>query len=330
MFKIQQIKYLALAGVLSALSTLQGQDYNDCCTQNLCGSGSFTIGGDWLHWTVEDTQGFFANDVTVEAESEGSVAISSKALKSKTKYSDGFRIFGDYTTADKLWKFSADGVHISSKGKHAFESLEGNNFALLIDNNFPLLTIPFTFNLLAAKRDFSITYADIDISRAFSVCECLEVVPHIGFRGYWRDQTFKIAGTSSVDEFSFAAKHTGKISGGGLEGGVKASWKIWDNLFLRGDIGGSVLYISNRNKTEFVATDIDGDVAIRTKFSDCRGIPSFDAFIGLEYSSTLCNFGYSIHVGWEEHIFFDEDTFSLVGNGNTTLQGLTLGASVSF
>ena len=75
----------------------------------------------------------------------------------------------------------------------------------------------------------------------------------------------------------------------------------------------------------------DNDLAISYKHNGhSKGIPMFDAFVGLQYANTWNNFGFNIHAGWEEHIIFDTSDFSLSSSGTTTLQGLTLGASVAF
>lgn len=304
--------------------------------ENVC-RGTFSIGADWLYWKSEEARLDYASAVTTR-EGDGTLDINAKVLRPKFKYDNGYRIFADYTTPDRLWKISAIYSHIPSHARNDFNSgstmgMMSMTFISIFNVNFPVLSAISEVELesINSKWKSSINYFDLDLSRCFQVCDYLEITPHIGARGLWMDQSFNLRGTG--EGLLFSSRLKGKLSSYGLEGGIIGTWKILERLYLIGNLGGSILY-SNSHISGTLNGNIEGEfpqtIGISFRDKQHRGLPTFDAFIGLKYISCFSNHNFDIHVGWEHHIIFNTNQFSLAGSDNTTLQGLTVGGSIAF
>lgn len=303
-----------------------------CCEQECC-SGTFGGGAAWLYWRTDQTN--LVSGVEVEVESPTEINI--RALSPKFEYHNGFRVFADYTTCDKLWTFAAIYTHLPSSAKHGFHDGASLNsdFARLFDvDPRAIALLEDTFEGLHANWDSSFNYVDLVAFRAFNVCEKVQIIPYIGARGLWIDNTLKLFGEFDLDDENpaFASKLKAQTAAVGLLGGIKGNWQIFEGFSLVGNVGGAVLYSWRRNHADLDIFDGE-DIALSLSFKRDKinhGIPMFDAFVGVVYENTWNNFGFNIHAGWEEHILFDTHDYLLNSTGNTTFQGLTLGAGVRF
>lgn len=318
---------------------IQADDYqitNDCATYNAdCfGGGTYSAGADWLYWKTEETGLNYgiSTDVVDDAS-----RFTSSLERPNFKYESGYRVFGNYASQDQLWNVCLSYTHVPSNASSSYSSNTFLSFANFNFNNFPLFSsfIGVSLNSLNSHWHSSVNYVDFDVSRSFSLCDKLELMPHVGLRVLWMKQNLHISG-SSIPEIgpgllTFDSHLRSKFAGVGLEGGIKGSWEFYNGFSLVGNVGGSVLYTHFRNKGELTAgTDGAEEFTADYKESNHRGIPTFDSFIGIQYAS--CFYGYmtNIHLGWEQHIIYQTNDYSFSSNGSTTLQGLTLGAAVAF
>lgn len=340
------MKDLSLKLLLALLLTanIAHANINDCelCPTPSCERGTFSLGGDWLYWKTEESK------LELGAAIEQTVAATnttraSVILKPKFQYDSGYRIFADYTTCNKLWKFSASYTHVPSCASADFTSTISSDYVSLlnVNFNFPILntvsTTQYLYSSIGAKWDTSLNYCDFDVSRSFLFCKGLDITPHAGIRVLWANQSLRLRGVADdvlgippVD-ISFLGKLHSDLSSVGVEGGLNFLWNIWQNLSLIGNVGGSVLYTSSHTKGTLDISYANGtSLNLLFKDSDHDGIPMFDAFIGLQYKGCFSKYIWNLHIGWEEHIIFNTNTFTLNGGGNYTVQGLTLGAAIGF
>lgn len=322
-----------ILAILCSISVLLGtgyayeNDYNCCYNQDCC-YGNFTVGGDWLYWKVSEAKLDYGAGLR-----EVGTNTTSKILRPAFKYDSGYRVFLNYETCDQCWNINAAYTHISTNARKNFNGTASLNFefATLFNVNSPLM-LALSLNPLASLNshwDEEFNYIDLDVSRTFTCCDSLLVIPHIGIRGAWSDQSLRLRGANS--SFSFTTHLKSRFASIGLEGGVKLDWRLYDGLSLIGHVGGSILYTRFHNHGVF-DLDVIGistfDFASKDTFY--RGIPMFDSFIGLNYNSCYCNYAFNVHIGWEHHVVYETNTYFATGFGNTTMQGLTLGAAVSF
>jgi len=337
--------FLKLSITLTLLINISYAHINsdDCCPLESCERGSFTIGGDWLYWKTQETK--LEYGASIEQTFDGlKEDRDSKILKPKFQYDSGLRIFADYSTCDTLWKFSAIYSYMPSDASDYFTATSpSGNFASLlnVNFNFPILnlisTTQYLYSSMNSKWNSTVNYFDFDASRKFQICSNLELLPHAGIRALWSNQTLHLNGTASdvsitnPKDLSFTSKLSNNISAFGLEGGLNICWKICRNFSLIGNVGGSLLYANIHTSGQLDILYDDGtSLTPHYRDRDQYGIPMFDAFIGFEYKGCLCRVDYNIHLGWEEHTIFNTNTLSINGSGNYTLQGLTLGAALSF
>lgn len=308
-------------------------DESPCVQNNDC-AGRFTVGGDWLYWKIEQEQMEIGANVTI-SDVDGTATITSDVIRPKFKYSSGYRVFADYTLPASEWKITAAYTHApTSASVSATEDPVGipMDFISLFSVNFPLLNAisQVMFDSASASWNAQMNYLDLDIARTFQPHERFEVTPHLGLRGLWSHQKFVIEGIGTDANIAFLSNLKGKTDGLGVEGGLWGTLKVADGFSIVGHFGGSVMYTKFKN-----SGSLDGnqdDTLLHIEYSDnlYKNIAMVDSFVGLRYMTQFSEFGVSVHVGWEQHILFDLNQFSITGDGNLTMQGLTLGAGLSF
>ena len=294
--------------------------------------GLFTLGGDWLYWTVEQEKMEFAVNVTASLVDE-TFTINSDIIRPKFKEHSGYRIYADFVNPCRDWKIQAAYTHMpTSAGVRVSDNpLDVTmDFISLFNTNFPLLNIiaAATFDSVGGQWNAKINYLDIDAARIISLNDRFQITPHMGIRALWSNQKFIIDGEAT--DLSFVANLKGKMSGIGIEGGLWGDVCIAEGFSLVGHIGGSLIYTKFRNHGTFDGNDAGSLVHIQYNDSMYKDIAMVDSFVGLRYATRLSQVGISLHVGWEQHIIFDTNQFSVSGDGNMTLQGLTLGGGVIF
>lgn len=310
--------------------------YDDCtcfpCDEPRC-CGEWTFGAAWLYWKTEETGLIYGANVTGAGTEP--LDIESRILRPEFEYQSGFRLFTNYLTPDRQWLFSAEFSRVPTHATSSFDttSMVSMNFATLFNVNFPILSAISNamFSNVDATWDTHFNYLDLDVSKSFYCFNCLEILPYIGVRGLWFKQTFDLSGFAP-DTLTFESSLNGKIYSIGLLGGLNTQWKFWRRLSLIGNVGGSVLYskyCNNGTLSGFSFTDNE-PFNIRYNDENFGGIPTFDLFIGLNYEYCCRCFTTDLYLGWEEHIVFNTNQFSLSGEDHLTLQGLTLGGSFTF
>jgi len=302
---------------------------SDCCNfeQNNC--GTFEVGADWLYWKAEQARMEYASNVTG---TDGGSTINSVVLRPSFKETSGYRVFASYETPDTLWKLGATYNHLPSNASN-FTNDVGltGTFIFIFSNNFPFYAaISGTpFETLNAQWNLDLDYADLDLSRTFSVCERIQIRPNIGLRGYWLNQSFSLSGTTTTSSLTSKLKES--IEAYGLEGGLTGIGELGCGFSLVGHIGGSLLYARFHNSGHLTAvTPGSPDSNISYKDTMHKATPTIDSSIGIQYTQIIWNKPINLHACWEHHVFFDTNAFG-VGNGaNLTMQGLTLGGSIAF
>lgn len=264
------------------------------------------------------------------------------------KYDSGFRVWLGYELPCDLWEVSVAYTYLPSRASTGIESVTlpvatGNQINI---DGIPLpvpLVVPGvgTFPGLestAARWSTTFQYIDVDLARTVRFGECFRLRPHIGFRAAWGTQTLNqvyafdttvIGGPTTL--FSHEKE---KYQGYGLEGGLWADYHLGYGLSVVGHVGGSILYTKIKNHAQefiFTAGATPPGIGFAEVHSGTQhtAIPSLDYFAGLQYADNFCDFDFNLHIGWEQHVWFDLSR--LRGrNGNFSQQGLTAGLEVGF
>lgn len=277
--------------------------------------GSFSIGADWLYWKVEQQRMAIGGRGEIGENDQ----LKIKVLKPDFKYNNGFKIFAGYTTQDQLWNTTITLSHMPS---HA--SIRALNIAF-DGTNFGL---PNGTADVDMKWNASINYLDLDIERRLVFCDDLEIVPHIGVRGQWICQKVKLKTT--LANFP-SMKYKNDLNGIGLEGGCWGSWNLPFGVSLIGHFGGALVYTKVHNTVRLpnpIALDQTSELDAPSYISNVW----IDSFLGIAYSRSFDCFTVNFRAGWEHHLIMDTNQFSPIagGDGNMTMQGLTVGCAVEF
>lgn len=333
----KKITGLLLSTLMLAHNIYANLDSEDiCCDTPCCGLGTFEVGGEWLYWRADQDSMNYASHNTSAVDPAEPTIFDSKRSSVRPKFAakSGYRVFASYETCDTNWKVGVTYTHAPSKASSSANSptpLTGSDFIQVLPINFALLNplVLTSFSETQARWNLKINYIDIDLQRNFSVCQNLEIAPHVGFRSLWIDQSFHWSG---VDSNGLAPSGAAKLKfdGYGVEGGLLGAWNVGFGFSIIGNIGGSLLY--SRVHSHGVLNYSVGDFQVIDRYSDIvhRATPTFDSFLGIQYKTSVCDYTFAARVGWENHVFFNVSQFSLSKAENLSMQGLTLGGSVGF
>jgi hypothetical protein len=204
-------------------------------------------------------------------------------------------------------------------------------------------------NSIEADWNLHLNLIDGTIGRMFATSKWLSLRPFAGVRGLWIHEKYKIThegGTFSpnfITSYREDAVNMKNSSWGvGAIAGLDSEWSFAKNWSFYACFGLSVLYGHfNIDQEEVVA---NGDLTVvdlnHQGFHKGRAIT--DVAFGLRWDRMFCDdrFHFGLQLGWEEHIFFDQNQFVRFSTpnvpgifdrgGNLTLQGATLSACFGF
>lgn len=332
---MKKIFVLALLVIFVLEHKLSGNWVPDGCNwEYACASpgGTFLVGGDWIYFRVEERKLAYGEESTISE--NGIFTVSSKKLRPDFKWTSGFRGYGTYVTSCNKWKISLAYTYVPTKANRKMASGDVNRFSTIFPDNIgilePIRDAPassFQFSDLSAKWKSHLSYLDLDLAYGFTVCECLEIKPHIGFRGLWMHQSIDIEGSGDIE---LQAQAKGRLKGFGLEGGLLGALNLNCGFSIVAQLGGSLVYSKNKSPEYMRVLGADLNAKIKTKDTTYSSIASVDSFVGLVYVGCLCDTFFDIQLGWEHHVFMNVNQLSTSNEGNLFMQGLTLGASVGF
>lgn len=299
---------------------------NQCCIES-CWYKRFEVGADWLYWEAQQSQMELATKVTTS----GTLTNSSPVFPD-FQYTSGYRVNIGYHL-NACWTLRAALTHLpSSASTSSVAGPQPDNSISLNSTLYPIYTIftqgGTTFSSLDLNWSLDTYYLDAYVNYAFCPCRLISLEPYLGLRGFWMKQKLEASGFSVADGATFTSSAKEKFNGGGLIGGFKGSCELDWGFSLIGRFGASLVY--SKIDTDIEMQSPPANIQINGSDLFYKSHPTVDSFIGIQYSANCSCFSCEAHIGWENHIFFHTNQFTLTANGNLTLQGLTLGGSVCF
>lgn len=301
-----------------------------------CWYERFEVGAEWLYWKADQSQLFIAVDVTSTSE-PGFQNISSEILIPEFSYSNGYRVFASYDL-DSSWSFYAALTHVPAEASFSLSVDPTTLDANFIGFNsvvFPIL-LPINsdgpFATGESQWDQNLYYLDFNLGKTFIPCHWFVISPYIGVRGYWLKEELFISGSGpAAGGASFTANLTEKLYGAGLQSGVYGTLQMRYGFSLVGQFGASLLYSHAKLNEDLFRSSVEGgSLLVGTNKLAHKTIPTVDSLVALQYSTSICNMFTELHIGWENHLFFNTNEFSIMADGNLSMQGLTLGGSIRF
>ena len=303
----------------------------------------FHIGVDWLYWIAkEDNLGLGAtvNDYPGDLKSVD-IGINS----SEFKYRSGFRVSTAYRFPVREWNLGLEytylPIHSMTVKKSAIGQFDTphSEFIAGIDRNYAILeafTATSAIQAISSYWKGNLNNIDLDLARSIPLLGCINLIPHIGLRAAWLQQTMFIdlnLFTPSINNATFLEFFGDQqYTGYGVQGGIGANWNLGWGFSFCGHLGGSILYSLFQVDQEvhgFLVRDGLEVVNAHLKVDITRATPTFDCFLGVQYQFPLFGRWIDAHVGWEQHIFFDMNFIGVFG-GNFTTQGLNAGLGITF
>ncbi len=342
----------ALCGIFSTTITAEDWTYQQPWESKSFdwsfSGGQFNADVDWLYWTIKESNLAVGTAITVTPGTDTvPESVSTKTIRPHFNFDSGVRASVGYELPCKQWEIGVSYTYLpghGTTGRHTTDATgqNGPQFILLNTADYALLSeiIPGGIGVssLSAKWNANINNLDVDVARTINIGESFYLRPHIGFRACWLNQKYTIDSIISVEvdpavNDDLFTKFKEDFQGYGVEGGFWADWNLGCGLSLLGHVGGSILYSNFKIHRNIVATRITdtGDIDEFNAHSHDHfesASPTFDYFIGLEYTNCLWNMEYRAHIGWEQHFMWDIN--HIARNGNLSTQGLTLGAGFTF
>ncbi len=290
----------------------------------------------------------------------------------KGKWAPGVRLGFGYNTCYDGWDLALIWTHFNSRNK---KSSNGNDCdccpcapGVFQPEYFPkdylgtgANTSPLYVTEAESKRwKLQLNMLDLELGREFYVSKWMTVRPHVGVRGGWINQKFKVeyeggnflAPAFTTDSGTFAAGTTredeitmrNKFWGVGLRAGLDSKWGLGCGFSLYGKLALAALWgkfkVNQNHTLENIAGTTGTLSKIRNNFSVCR--PIADLALGVRYDHTFSNgaWGLGAWAGWEHHYFWGQNKlFKMSGsnydvvdqnNGDLSLAGVNIGMSFDF
>ncbi len=290
-----------------------------------CG-GKINVGAEYLYWKSGQK-----DLLTVETEANSTDL--SQNFRTHTidfQYESGYRVLASYELPCNQWQIGATYTYAPGKGD------------LKLSTKADQTPIDFLYSTYQSKWESTFSYFDLDLARSYTLCECVIVRPHMGFRAIWGDQKrhsknllaepFPIEGFP--DQNSLPDNNKQEFTGYGIEAGVWGDWNVTRHISIIGHVGGSIVHTKLKYHTLESIGTVNGTFTPSSEFHtrevDHQAIPSLDLFLGLRYADTICNWDYSVYAGWESHVWFDLGNVELSNGGNFSTEGLTVGIDIGF
>ncbi len=340
-----------------------------------CG-GDFTFYGAAIWWNANEDGLAFAVDTTQSISHPPFSVIHARYARPQAHWELGFKVGIGYNTTFNGWDADLTWTHYQGRASEEVEADPSDNHTLLTlwsayaDTCNHITTVA---SFAGAQWKLQLDLLDFELGREFWTGRYLTLRPFIGLRYGRIRQHYNIqysggsyAGsiTHRVCEFNprypFGDDYismSNVFKGTGVRSGLDTVWNIGRGVSFYGNLALSLLYGRfHMNQNEDVVAPV-------SPFSTTNILSSEDGFrasramtdlaVGIQYSTLFndCQYGFTLALGWEHHLFFnqnqlwrvempatvDTDGDVAVGvdiiqesRGDLSTQGWTLSASFEF
>lgn len=176
-------------------------------------------------------------------------------------------------------------------------------------------------NETVAGWKLHLNIVDVQVARSFLINECIKLRPIIGVRACWLNQSFRMTNSSNepITEIPFVLQELHmrcNYEGIGIKTGLETEWELGCGFHIYGSVDGALLYgryddkISNFIQPFASPTSVPFETSQKEKMCACRAV--IDSSIGFCWKHDFCDnlFTCFIQLGWEHHLFIDQNPFT--------------------
>ncbi len=246
----------------------------------------------------------------------------------------GFRVGAGYNTSRDGWTLSGGWTSIRNRAKGIVLRVGPPDTAQTMnllqtwgDANHQMADGIFSSR---ARLKIELDQIDLQCGREFYLGKYLTLQPYVGARNAWIDQTLSMFAQNNTLAFnSQLCKFRNNFWGFGLVGGINTDWKFGNgfSVYSMSDLSILMGFFSLKEKIYFgltpsdlnpTGTDIPSAEQLTNGFlvSDWNESPKdavavLDLVMGLKWSRVFGNngFGVTAKVGYEYHLYFDQNRF---------------------
>lgn len=250
----------------------------------------------------------------------------------------GFKIGLGYNTTCDGWDIGATWTWYRSKARDHVEAEFSENHTLIAlwsAYNDPLGHATFASDI-ETSWELQLNLIDIELGREFWVSKKMTFRPFIGLRIAFIDQEFDIqhkGGSWLVDDdgpLNNLVELDNDFQGVGVRTGLNSIFHLGCGWGIYGDLGVSIVYGRfdiNEKETNREAYNLYDKIPImETKDHFRASRAMLDLGLGIQWGGLFCEcqYGITVSLGWEQHLFFDQnqfwrvnriDTFTDIDNG---------------
>ncbi len=303
-----------------------------------------TLVGDYLYWKGQEDG--LAYTYKTNNPSGASLDTDIDVKEPDFEWESGFRLGLGYNIPHDRWDLYISWIDFEAE---ADDHVEVDSD----DGLFPYWAYPsgpagdLFFPKANAHWHTDLDVIDVELGKSYYVGKRTSLRPHLGLRGFWIDQHYHIQYQGAtvpilLTTLNDSIKMHNNYWGVGPRVGLNMEWWLGNAFQVYGQAAISLVYgeFEIHQKEEFPDSD-DSELHFKDDLHIAR--PVTDLGIGLGWNSTYgCD---SLHllvrVGWEQHIFFDQNQFirfvssdtssSLLSNrGDLSLEGLTASIRLDF
>lgn len=251
----------------------------------------------------------------------------------KFQYAPGFKLGVSYYSPCDGWDIGIRWISFNGKASSEDQAVEEALIGDPIDHvlialwvNFKnprqlQVGLPFFVNKINTKWKSNLDVIDLVLGREFWASKLFTLHPYVGIRGLQIKQKFCLEHKGGIlsDLIFNPIQLNNEITldndfkGIGLVSGFDCNWHFGCGWSLYNELGASIVYgefdIKHDEQNREAVSPFSKTKILETKncFRASRGI--LDFALGLEYSALVCDCKYGImtKLGWEQHLFFDQN-----------------------
>ena len=311
-----------------------------CCRMHCLGPKQYgvnapvnpvTCNGDWVitvsgfYWKAQQTGLEYAiNTQVIDDDSERFRLVDAEYKNPEFKWDFGFKAGLGYNTTCDGWDFGVLWTRFDGRASSHNEAERDDNQTLLTlwsdDKSVSDPGEALFATDIETHWKLHLNLVDIALGRKYWNSPRVALRPHIGLRIAYVKQNFEIQHLGGVkttstptDAENNEVNLKNAFNGVGIRVGLDGEWNVGCGFALYGNFALSL--INGRFKVDHDETNREAvspfskTKALETKdnFRATRWIS--DLALGVQYSALFCdcNYGLTVSLGWEQHLFLDQN-----------------------